>query len=67
MSKSLGNFFTIREVCSQYYPLALRLFLLSSFYRSGLNFSPRGLEEVWLPGLIYMCTKLLQKILKPEK
>ncbi|MEE9451856.1 MAG: cysteine--tRNA ligase [Gammaproteobacteria bacterium] len=39
MSKSLGNFFTIREVLQQYHPETIRYFLLSSHYRSQLNYS----------------------------
>lgn len=38
MSKSLGNFFTIREVTRLYHPEALRFFLLTAHYRSPLNF-----------------------------
>ncbi|GFS32846.1 cysteinyl-tRNA synthetase, class Ia family protein [Actinidia rufa] len=38
MSKSLGNYFTIREVTEMYHPLALRHFLLSTHYRSPVNF-----------------------------
>lgn len=38
MSKSLGNFFTIREVTRLYHPEALRFFLLTAQYRSPLNF-----------------------------
>lgn len=38
MSKSLGNFFTIREVTRLYHPEALRAFLLSAHYRSPLGF-----------------------------
>ncbi|PNH03719.1 Cysteine--tRNA ligase [Tetrabaena socialis] len=45
MSKSLGNFFTIRDVLARYHPLALRWFLLSSQYRAPLNYSDKGLEE----------------------
>lgn len=45
MSKSLGNFFTIRDVLKQYHPLALRLFLLNTQYRQGINYTQRGLEE----------------------
>ena len=44
-SKSLGNFFTIREVCKQFTPEALRLLLLSTHYRGPIAFSPRLLEE----------------------
>ena len=38
MSKSLGNFFTIRQVCERYEPEALRLFLLGTHYRSPIAF-----------------------------
>jgi cysteinyl-tRNA synthetase len=38
MSKSLGNFFTIREIHKAYDPEALRLFLLTTHYRSPVNF-----------------------------
>jgi cysteinyl-tRNA synthetase len=37
MSKSLGNFFTVREVLQRYQPEVVRLFILSSHYRSPLN------------------------------
>ncbi len=39
MSKSAGNFFTVREICEQYDPQVLRFFMLSAHYRSPLNFS----------------------------
>ena len=45
MSKSLGNFFTIREVLERYQPEVLRLFLLSSHYRSPVDFSPESMAE----------------------
>lgn len=43
MSKSLGNFFTIREVLKQYHPEAVRYFLLASHYRSPVNYSEENL------------------------
>ena len=46
MSKSLGNFFTIRDVLRQYHALALRWFLVATQYRAAVNYSQRGLEEV---------------------
>ena len=46
MSKSLGNFFTIRDVIKQYHVLALRLFLVSTQYRAPINYTQRALEEV---------------------
>lgn len=39
MSKSLGNFFTLRDVLNQYNPEIIRYFMLKSHYRSPLNFS----------------------------
>jgi cysteinyl-tRNA synthetase len=39
MSKSLGNFFTIRELLKQYPPEVVRYFILSSHYRSPLNYT----------------------------
>ncbi|KAL6566374.1 hypothetical protein OROGR_001989 [Orobanche gracilis] len=44
MSKSLGNFFTIREVTKLYHPLALRYFLLGTHYRSPVNYSLSQIE-----------------------
>lgn len=44
MSKSLGNFFTVREVCEKYDPQVLRFFMLSAHYRSPLNFSAQLME-----------------------
>ncbi|KAJ8548287.1 hypothetical protein K7X08_030756 [Anisodus acutangulus] len=44
MSKSLGNFFTIREVTRLYHPLALRYFLLGNHYRSPVNYSISQIE-----------------------
>ena len=45
MSKSLDNFFTIRDVVTQYNPEVIRFFLLSSQYRSAINYSQVGLDE----------------------
>ncbi|MEO3865554.1 cysteine--tRNA ligase [Rheinheimera fenheensis] len=45
MSKSLGNFFTVKEVLAQYNAEAVRYFLLSSHYRSQLNYSAENLEQ----------------------
>ncbi|XP_012082122.1 cysteine--tRNA ligase 2, cytoplasmic [Jatropha curcas] len=45
MSKSLGNFFTIRQVTDRYHPLALRHFLMSAHYRSPLNYTVLQLEN----------------------
>ena len=45
MSKSLGNFFTIREVLKQYHPEVVRYFILGSHYRSPLNYSDKHLDN----------------------
>ena len=45
MSKSLGNFKTIKDILTQYHPETLRLFLLSSHYRSPIDFSDQSMEE----------------------
>lgn len=54
MSKSLGNFFTIRDVLKNVHPEALRLFVISKHYRSPVDFSDetvaeaeRGLERLY--------------------
>ncbi|WP_373017751.1 cysteine--tRNA ligase [Thiomicrorhabdus sp.] len=44
MSKSLNNFFTIREVLKMYHPEVIRYFLLASHYRSPVNYSQENLE-----------------------
>lgn len=46
MSKSLGNFFTIKEVFGKYDPMVVRYFLLAQHYRSPLNFSDQELDAV---------------------
>ena len=45
MSKSLNNFFTIRDVLKKYHPEVVRYFLLSSHYRSPINYSEDNLIE----------------------
>ena len=45
MSKSLGNFFTVREVLKQYRPEIIRFFILTSHYRSPLNYSEESLND----------------------
>ncbi|HAZ60204.1 MAG TPA: cysteine--tRNA ligase [Gammaproteobacteria bacterium] len=44
MSKSLGNFFTVRDVLERYHPEELRMLILQSHYRSPLNYSETNLE-----------------------
>jgi cysteinyl-tRNA synthetase len=45
MSKSLGNFFTIREVVAKYDAEVVRFFILRAHYRSPLNYSDKHLDE----------------------
>lgn len=45
MSKSLGNFFTIRDVMQKFTPEVIRYFIVSSHYRSPINFSDIALKE----------------------
>lgn len=45
MSKSLGNFFTIREVLEKYHPEVVRYLLVASHYRSAINYSEDNLRE----------------------
>ena len=45
MSKSLGNFFTIRDVLKEFDPEVVRFFILKAHYRSPLNYSDAHLEE----------------------
>jgi cysteinyl-tRNA synthetase len=45
MSKSLGNFLTIKEILKEYHPEVVRFFLLSRHYRSPVDYSSQGMEE----------------------
>ena len=45
MSKSLNNFLTIRDVLRHHHPEAVRMFLLSSHYRSPIDFTPEAMAE----------------------
>ena len=45
MSKSLGNFFTIREVLAKYDPETVRFFIVRVHYRTGLNYSDVHLDD----------------------
>ena len=44
MSKSAGNFFTVRDIITKYDPQVLRFFMLSAHYRTPLNYSAESLE-----------------------
>jgi len=56
MSKSLGNFLTIREILAQYHPEVLRFFIFSTHYRNPLDFSETAMQDA-LTGLdrLYGC------------
>jgi cysteinyl-tRNA synthetase len=45
MSKSLGNFFTVRDVLKKYDPEVVRLFIVRAHYRSPLNYSDKHLDD----------------------
>ncbi|MBN2057868.1 MAG: cysteine--tRNA ligase [Candidatus Saganbacteria bacterium] len=50
MSKSLGNFFTLRDIFKKFDPMVVRFFLLSTHYRSPINYSDKEIEsakEAW--------------------
>lgn len=57
MAKSVGNFYTIEDVLKKYHPEVVRYFLLSSQYRSPLNYSEENLENS-----IKALTRLYQSI-----
>ena len=67
MSKSLGNFLTIRDALMNYHPEVLRLFLLSKHYRSPLDFSKKDVLGVQ-SGLvrIYRTLKRLEGLIGPH-
>jgi cysteinyl-tRNA synthetase len=45
MSKSLGNFFTLKDIFKQFDPMVVRFFLLSTHYRSPINYSDQELNN----------------------
>jgi len=45
MSKSLGNFFTVREILAKYDPEVVRFFIVRAHYRSPLNYSDQHLDD----------------------
>ncbi len=63
MSKSLGNFFTLGDVLEKYNPEIIRYFLLSSHYRSPLNYSDETMQYSQ-KGLtrLYLCLKEVQPV-----
>jgi cysteinyl-tRNA synthetase len=67
MSKSLGNFITIRDALKEYLPEVLRLFLISKHYRSPLDFSRKDVLDMQ-SGLIriYRTLQRLETIIGPH-
>jgi cysteinyl-tRNA synthetase len=68
MSKSLGNFLTIRDALDSYQPEVLRLFLLSKHYRSPLDFTDAGVSALQ-SGLarIYRTRQRLDDLIGPPE
>ena len=67
MSKSLGNFFTIKDILQTTRPEVLRLFLLSKHYRSPLDFSDQALRQS-AQGMerLYTTLRDIQAVVPPE-
>jgi cysteinyl-tRNA synthetase len=66
MSKSLGNFFTVKEVLQRFPAEVVRFFLINCHYRSPLDFSDAALDEAQTALLrLYACLARLQEVLRP--
>ena len=66
MSKSLGNFFTVKEVLARFPAEVVRFFLINSHYRSPLDFSDAALAEAEAALLrLYTTLARLQEMLRP--
>ncbi len=68
MSKSLGNFFTIRDIIAKFLPESLRYFLLTMHYRSPLDFSFEALEDAE-KGIrrVYAAMEQMEEALEKDK
>jgi cysteinyl-tRNA synthetase len=67
MSKSLGNFFTVKEVLARFPAEVVRFFLINCHYRSPLDFSDVALAESETALLrLYTCLARVQDILRPH-
>jgi len=66
MSKSLGNFFTVREILKQFDPEVVRFFITRTHYRSPLNYSDQHLEDA-KQALTRLYTALKDVHAKPGK
>ena len=65
MSKSLGNFFTIRSILENYLPEIVRFFILKTQYRSPLNYSDSQLDDA-KQGLTRLYLSVRDKIVRTE-
>jgi cysteinyl-tRNA synthetase len=66
MSKSLGNFFTVKEVLARFPAEVVRFFLINCHYRSPLDFSDAALAEAETALLrLYTCLARIQDLLRP--
>jgi len=65
MSKSLGNFLTIREMVRRFHPEAVRLFLLSRHYRTPLDYSEEALQEA--QNHLHRLYRLVKDLEQPEQ
>ena len=67
MSKSLGNFFTVRDVAGKYGYEPIRFFLISSSYRSPINYSPEIIEQgISALDRLYTCRQNLEFAIKTQ-
>ncbi len=65
MSKSLGNFFTVRDVAEKYGYEPIRFFLISSSYRSPINYNHESIEQATAAlERLYNCKNALEFALK---
>ena len=68
MSKSLGNFFTIRDITEKYKPEVVRFFMLSAHYRSPVNFSDELMQQAQSAmERVYTCIDNLKFLLTAAK
>jgi cysteinyl-tRNA synthetase len=63
MSKSLGNFLTIRDITAKYHPEELRFFVFSTHYRNPLDFSENAMQDA-IAGLdrLYECIATIESL-----
>ncbi len=68
MSKSLGNFFTVRDITAKYKPEVVRFFMLSAHYRSPVNFSDELMQQAQAAmERVYNCIDNMKFLLNAAK